>query len=294
MVERATDGVEERHAVAPRVRQKARCRETAAQGDRRAGTQRGKEVRVQRVAVVQGHRAIEHVARREPRVGDRTRGPTLRHPHRLRRARRTGGEQQCEESVLVRRGERIEVAAGNRLGRDRERLPPRRAIDVEESLGGKVECDLVEQRPHGSVGDDQLAIRVIDVAGELGAAARRIDADDRRARKAGAQQQEDELRHVLEQHADVKGPGPTLSHQHVGAHARLHHNLAPRPSLIPVQEPVGFVLRATQYQAGQCRGSGRSRVRSGHRVLYASHARGMVSIPRTRLDATHRGSPATT
>ena len=76
---------------------------------------------------------------------------------------------------------------GNRSGRDSERLTPRRAIDVEDSLGRKDECDLVEQRPHAGVGDDQLAISVIDVAGELGAAARRIDADDRRARKPRAQ-----------------------------------------------------------------------------------------------------------
>jgi len=60
--------------------------------------------------------------------------------------------RECLVARRANRGRR-----GQPLGRDRERSPTR-AIDVEDSLGGKVECDLVEQRPHGSVGDDQLAI----------------------------------------------------------------------------------------------------------------------------------------
>ena len=62
----------------------------------------------------------------------------------------------------------------------------------------------VEQRHLTPVGDDQFAIAVADVGGQFGAAAGRIDPDDRRAGEGGGTDPEEVLGDVLEQHADVE------------------------------------------------------------------------------------------
>ena len=143
------------------------------------------------------------------------------------------------------------LAGPDGFGRRGAGLCPRGAVDVEDAVSGEIERDPVEQGPHGVVGDDQLAVGVIDVAGELRAAAGRVDTNDRRAGEPGAHQQEDELRHVLEQHPDVERPGPAQLRDQLGADARLRDDLAPRPSSIFVVEPVAVVLRATQDQVGE-------------------------------------------
>ena len=81
------------------------------------------------------------------------------------------------------------------------------------------------------------------------------------------------------------GPGRRSCDEQLGAHARFLDDLAPRPPSILVEEPVGVVVRPAQDQLGE---------RRRRAVHYPSHASGIACMPRTRLDATHCGSPATT
>lgn len=56
-------------------------------------------------------------------------------------------------------------------------------------------------------GDEEGAVAVVDVARQMVAALRIVDADDDGAGESGAAQGEKELRHVVEQDADVKRSG---------------------------------------------------------------------------------------
>ena len=85
--QRAPDGVEVRRVEAPDVGEERRRRELAPQRDRRAGRQRGHEVRRERVAVEQRHRAVQdvvgrerHRARRSARTGPACRAPPWARP----------------------------------------------------------------------------------------------------------------------------------------------------------------------------------------------------------------------
>ena len=64
---------------------------------------------------------------------------------------------------------------------------------------------LFEQRQVGLLGQQQRAVGVLHVARQLGAAPRRVDPDERRARHRARAQREPDLRDVVEQHADVEG-----------------------------------------------------------------------------------------
>ena len=170
---------------------------------------------------------------------------------------------------------RVERAVRDGFGGSRDRVGPRGSVDVEDAFRREIERDAFEQRPHGAVGDDQLAVRVIDVAGELRPPARRVDADDRGPGQTRAQQHEDELRHVLEQHADVERSGPPQLHEQLGAHLRFLDDLAPRPASIFVEEPVGVVFRPAEDQLGEGRGRAvhYPSQRERHRVHSAHEAR---------------------
>ena len=235
--------------------------------------------------MVQRHRAIEDVARLEHRLRDGARRAPLGHPHGFGRACGPGREQQREQRLGIGRVERIQRTSRDCFGRARDGSSPRGRVDVEDPVTGEIERDALQQGPHDTVGDDELAVGVVDVARELSAAARRIDTDDRRAREPGARQQEDELGHVLEEHADVERSGPPQLHEQLSPHACFLDDLAPGPSSILVAEPVGVVLRPAEDQL--CEGRGCA-------VHYPSHVSGIECMPRTRLDGTHCGSPATT
>ena len=74
---------------------------------------------------------------------------------------------------------------------------------VQDPLVSAVEPQAVEGVQPGVVGDDELAVAVVDVAFEVGAAARGVDADHRRAGQCTGADPERELGYVVEQDADV-------------------------------------------------------------------------------------------
>ena len=66
--------------------------------------------------------------------------------------------------------------------------------------------------------------------------------DDHRSREGGAGQEEEVLGHVLEQDADVEGPGTAPLLEQRGAGAGLGDDLAPRPLPALEAEPDVVVL----------------------------------------------------
>ncbi len=103
------------------------------------------------------------------------------------------------------------------------------------------------------VGDDQLAVGVADVASQLGAAPRRVDADDRRARERGAAEPEQVLGHVLEQHADVERAGGSPSQCHRGPHPTGAHDLGPGVGVVLEAQTDARVVGARREQVGDGR-----------------------------------------
>ncbi len=105
----------------------------------------------------------------------------------------------------------------------RERVAVRRLVDHEDTSVRRAEVEAVEQFEVAGLGDDELALGVIDVAFEPFAAARGVDADDRRSAQRGGARPHREVGQVLEQQPDVrraidahrrrtKRPGPSTAH----------------------------------------------------------------------------------
>ena len=177
--------------VAPSVAhvgEERRRREPAPQRERRAaGEARGTTVDVERVAVEQRHRAVQDVVGRRTASARAVRAadPGVQ-PHRLRCAGRARREDQQEQ--VVGGGERRRATA--RAG-ERRRAPCRRpSAPTTCDRSAPTQVEVVEQAGRRGVGDDQLAVGVADVGGQLGAPPGRVDADhrrpgERRARRAG-------------------------------------------------------------------------------------------------------------
>ena len=99
----------------------------------------------------------------------------------------------------------------------------------------------IPPRPSGSgrgpqltvhvVGRFELAVGVRDVALELGAAARRVDADDARTGEGGAEEGEHEVGGVVEQDADVRRPD-------VGSRVSVSQDARPADSLATTSRQV--------------------------------------------------------
>ena len=113
------------------------------------------------------------------------------------------------------------------------------------AVGRSAPCVLLEQAPSsrrtrsaaparrvgeqvGVIGvrDDDLHVGTPYVVGERLAAAGRVEPDDDLAAERGAAEQERELRHVVEQHADVRR---LAVRQQRGEHRRPHARLVARP-----------------------------------------------------------------
>ena len=75
---------------------------------------------------------------------------------------------------------------------------------MSSTRSGVPSVETVEQRAQARLGDDELAVGVLDVARELGTAARRVDPDQHAARECRRAEPEHEVGHVLEHHADVE------------------------------------------------------------------------------------------
>ena len=75
----------------------------------------------------------------------------------------------------------------------------------------------LDELPVGGVGDEQLALGVGEVAGELVAPVGRVAADHDGPGQCRAPHPEDVLRHVVHEQGDVEGSGPPQRQQQCGA-----------------------------------------------------------------------------
>ncbi len=98
------------------------------------------------------------------------------------------------------------------------------------------------------LGHQDLTVRVPDVALEPGAAAGRVDADERGTRKNGGAAHEEILGDVLEQHADVEGTFPPPRQQRLRPLAARRDVLPPAPLLVLEEERRGIVFRPRQQE----------------------------------------------
>jgi aminoglycoside phosphotransferase (APT) family kinase protein len=169
----------------------------------------------------------------------------LAHPDRFGRARRTGREEQEVEGV----------GAGHLLGagsgaRDSDIGHVRRVVDDEDTLGRHPGVEVLDQRSLGAVGDEDLTVAVADVAGQLGAATRRVDPHHGGAGKGGAAEKKEKLGHVVEQDTDMERPRPSLAPQPRRPGGRLLHHLAPAPPGVAVTQTDVVVVGAGEEQLG--------------------------------------------
>ena len=157
---------------------------------------------------------------------------------------------------------------------------PRLGLDGEHAFAVDPEVETGEQWRVRGLRDDDPAIGVADVVGELLAPAGRVDADDGRARERGAAEQEDVLGNVVEQHADMERPGAgkTGGAQHRRAYRALVRDLRPRPRPILEDETRVVVVGARRDERGDRR--------RGHR-----QRTGMRVAPRTSVERDSSGSP---
>jgi hypothetical protein len=284
--ERLADVVEERDAVLPHVRQEARRREASAQRHRRAAVHGRSPAGHQLVRVEQRHRLVADVAAADAAVrADVPRDPgeaLLGADRRLRLAGGAGGEDQQIGRARIERGVRVGCA-----GEGRERLAPARRIDDERALGGDAGVEPREEPRVALLRHDQRAVGVADVARQLRAAARRVDADDGRAGKGRRAEEERVLGDVVEQDADVEPrparKRPPEGEQPRGALERRSNVRAPAPRfLLEAQRRRvvgGALAQQVPHRARRRRlGGGRHA-----RILSQPRQPPLVEMPRSRL-----------
>ena len=80
-----------------------------------------------------------------------------------------------------------------------------RVVDDEEPIGLQAEVQPPQTLGTGGIGDDQLAIGMAAFGRHLSSAASRVDPHDRRTGEGGTAQPEHEVRHVVEEDADMDG-----------------------------------------------------------------------------------------
>ena len=260
--QRAAHVVDVGGAELQNIGKEARGGELAAHGERAAHVRRRRERRHQRIAVEQRHRAVRHVAADEPAEVNRAehgQPPGGTHDG-LRRARRSRGEQQRQQRVRVAG---VLVQTRRRAGVRGEEFTPLPGPHVHTL--GDTGLQVGEQRGAVVVAQNDVTVDTTDIRGEFRAAARGVDADDRHAGHRGAAQQEQVLRHVLEQDAHVEAPvgdrslgvgvgealGPVA--QDLGAHGRLGHKLPPRPARVLEPEAGVVIGRPLQQDLAECR-----------------------------------------
>ncbi len=157
--------------------------------------------------------------------------PALRQDARLRRAARARGEQKEVDAPLVD----LHVGDGGALV-GCEHCGVVGAVDVEDPPVRSAEVEAVEQVRVAAFGDDELAVGVGDVAGELGATACRVDADDDGVGERGRTEPHRELGDVVEEQADVR--------RRVRVEGRLQARGACRARVEVLAPGVGLVLES--------------------------------------------------
>jgi hypothetical protein len=124
-------------------------------------------------------------------------------------------------------------------------------VDAQDPVRGNADVETVDEPDVGAIGDDQLAVRVGDVVSQLGPAAGRVDADDRRTGQGGADDPEHVLGLVVEQHADVERARPAAGGRERRPLFALRDDLRPRVALVLEQQPRSVVAGAGPQEIGR-------------------------------------------
>lgn len=211
------------------------------EADRGAVGQGRRPQRHQRVAVEQRHAAVVHIATVVAELlGCRVRDagqPTLRAPHRLRRAGGAGGEQQQQECCRVDTG-------GSHVGSAAvfvDEVPVSLVIDAPDPFGVDAVIEGVQPVRARGVGHDHRAVGMPDVGRQILRAASRIEADDGRTGQRRTTEPEHELGHIGQQHPDVTRcavghSGPLRTRQRC-AGRRTRHHFVPGPGVLSGAQP---------------------------------------------------------
>ena len=123
-------------------------------------------------------------------------------------------------------------------------------VDEEEAVSGDAQVEPGEQVGVLGVGDDELAVGVGDVVGQLGSSTGRVDAHDGCARQPGGDDPEQVLGGVVEQHTDVERPvAPAVECERPASGALVDH-LVPRPAVVLEHQARVIVADPLEQQAG--------------------------------------------
>ena len=187
-----------------------------------AGGQAWPPTRHQRVGVEQRHGGVGHVLWVERGhlshdVGDAGQA-TLGAAHRLRRSRGPRGEEQVAQGgggdVVLHHV----MGAGTLVGAEVAGCGP--GVDHEHPVRGAVdhadripEVEAVDEAQVGRAGDEELALRVGQVSGQLVATVRGVGADHGGPDQGGGLEPEQEVHRVVEQESDVEGTGTAVGQQ---------------------------------------------------------------------------------
>ena len=113
---------------------------------------------------------------------------------------------------------------------------------MKERSSVDAEVEAVDEVRLGGVGDQELAVGVADVGGQLLAAAGRVHAHDHRSGESGGGQEEEVLGRVLQQDTDVERSGPAPLLEQCSPGAGFGDDLPPRPLPALEAEPDVVVL----------------------------------------------------
>ena len=257
VAERPTDGGREGHVVRPDVVQPLTRREAVAQHQPATVGQRGKQRGVQRVAVCQRQRAVQDA-------------PSVRSPcptrHRANRAWLHFAAFGADVEPDVKSRNSSVDGGGSESG---GAAPAKSAQGASATRTGSS-----MRSAEGGIGDDELACRVVDVAGKLRAAARRVHPDDAGTCQRRPEDLEDVLGHRRQQHADVRRPVRVERRAHPRCpRCGLGDDLPPGPRPVPEDEPDVVVVGPAPDQGGHRRGPLPARRRHADplRLVTATH-----------------------
>jgi hypothetical protein len=119
-----------------------------------------------------------------------------------------------------------------------------------DSIAWEPDVEAVEQRRQRVLRDDELAVGVADVAGQLLAPPSGVDADDAGAAQRSGTEEEHVLGDVLEQHADVDGTVDPQRLEHLRSRRGRSHDGIPGPRLVLVPQPDVRVAQGSDEQLG--------------------------------------------
>ncbi len=263
--ERLARVVEVGRAVPAHVGEPPRRGEAATERDRTRRDDRRRPSHLHRVRVEQRHAHVADVVgaeiheHRHALAGHQQ--PALRADDGLRRVGRARGEDERPDGVDVGLDPRVGRPGVRREGEGERRAEggrgivgigePRRGQHRRQAVG-----DRLEERCVPRLGDDQPAVRVLDVAQQVDVAPGVVQAHDRCADERGPAEREQVLGGVVEQDGDM---ARTVDREALGEERgeadRLRVVLAVGPLRItePDRDPVAVLARVATQQGGSIR-----------------------------------------